>query len=220
LSESSRNLFYRKMMISGWGFITIVLLVIVFLLMNERAEQRRSFSSAATPQALSRALPGTAPLPRPGENEQAVRLYFALADASGLVPENRTIRAGDSTVENCRLALEALFEGPRTDLFPVAPSTVSVRAVYALEGGRLVVDLSRELAQGLPRSTTAEMLFVQSLAHTLAQPQLRTADGLRVSSVRILIEGFPAANSFASHLDLSDFITPDPVWARAAQPPA
>ena len=207
-------------MISAWGFITLVLLVVLFLLINERAEQRRG-AVASPSTAMQNRVAATASPSRPaGENEQVVRLYFALADASALAPEERAVAAGDSTVENCRAALEALLAGPRSELTPVAPSTASVRAVYALDGGRLIVDLSREVAQGLPRSTAAESLFIQSIVHTLTQPQLRTADGLRINSVRFLIEGFPAANSFASHLDLSDFITPDPAWVRAAQPAA
>jgi spore germination protein GerM len=208
-------------MFSLWGFITLVLVVVVFLLINERAEQRRA---SMTPAGAVTARPATAASPSEtpaGENERQVQLYFALGDATGLAPENRAIPFGDSSVANCRAALEALLSGPRDGgLAPIAPSTTSVRAVYSLEGGRLIVDLSRELAQGLPRSAAAEALFVQSLAHTLSQAQLRTADGQRVNSVRILIEGFPAANSFNSHLDLSDFITPDPTWVRAARPAA
>ena len=220
MSEASRNRFFRGAMFSLWGFITLVLIVVVFLLINERAEQQR----AAAPGTNAAATPRTAGLePREAgteENQRTVRIFFALPDASGLAAENRMIPFQESTVANCRTALESLLAGPRGELSPVAPSTTTVRAVYALEGGRLIVDLSREVAQGLPRSTAAEALFTQSIAHTLTQPQLRTADGLQINSVRIFIEGFPAANSFASHLDLSDFITPDPAWVRAAQPAA
>lgn len=220
MSETSRNRFFRNAIISLWGFITLVLVVVVFLLINERTEEQRGTVSGAAAPTRTAATVAEAREPRAGENERTVRLYFALPDASALAPENRPIPFDDSTVANCRAALEALLVGPRGELAPVAPSTTAVRAVYALEGGRLIVDLSRELAQGLPRSTAAEALFAQAIAHTLTQQQLRTADGLRVNSVQVFIEGFPAANSFSSHLDFSDFITPDPAWVRAARPDA
>lgn len=219
MSEASRNRFFQRAILGAWAFITLVLAVVVFLLLNERTESTRAPQGTTGHTAANRG-PAAPPPPRAGENERTVRLYFALPDASGLMPETRPIAYGDSTVGNCRAALEAIIAGPRADLAPVLPPTASVRALFVLEGGRLIVDLSREVAQGLPRSTAAEALFVQSIAHTLSQPELRAADDTRISSVRVLIEGFPAENSFASHLDFSDFITPDPAWVQQAQPAA
>jgi len=221
MSEASRNRFFQKTILAAWAFITLVLAVVILLMVNERAEQKRTTTGTASAGAGTPATPAANSAPvRSSENERVVRLYFATPDGAALAAEDRAIGFHESTIDNCRAALEAVLGGPRESLSPVAPATASIRGVYALDGGRLLVDLSREVAQGLPRSAAAEALFTQSLAHTLTQTTLQTPDGIRVLSVRVLIEGFPAVNSFASHLDLSDFITPDPEWLQAAPPAA
>jgi hypothetical protein len=196
-----RNAFY-----SLWGVLTLVLFFTVgFLVMqlsrvNEDAEMRDAVTKGPFPVA-SDAAP---------ETGQTVTLYFADPTAIRLLPEQRPIPLTDSTVENCRKAFTSLAEGPRTTAAPVLPPTASLRALYLLPTGELVVDLARDVESPQTQSVGAEWLLVQAIAHTLTQPAIQGPQDRPVTSLRLLFEGSPVADTFPSHISLRDELRPDP----------
>jgi hypothetical protein len=143
-----------------------------------------------------------------------VLLYFADEDGRLLVPETRRIEYRDSTVENCRQVLEAVIEGSREGLAPVVSEATRVRALYLLDGGELVVDLSRELELGQPKSASSEALMIYGIVNALTQPALRSPSekDAGVRRVRFLFEGSPPHESFPAHLDLGQPVGPDHRW--------
>lgn len=143
------------------------------------------------------------PLSPPESRRQlrTVTLYFAAANAAGLVAETREIT--DSPVEeDClRATVQALINGPTGDLAPVLPPQTTLRGV-AVVGSELQVDFSRELADAHPGGSWGELLTIQALANTMAIsfPHLR--------QVRILIDG-AAVETLKGHVDLRQPINPD-----------
>ena len=81
--------------------------------------------------------------------------------------------------------------------------------MYLLENGVLVVDFSRELEAGQIESATAELLMVQGVVNSLCQQAIEGGDARSVRSVRFLLEGSPAGDTFPVHIDLSAPVFPD-----------
>jgi hypothetical protein len=148
-----------------------------------------------------------------------VTLYFADTEGKSLAPDLGRIAITDSTVENCRNALDALLKGPRDGLTPILPPPAAIRGVYLLEDGELVVDCSMDLETELKRirSASLESLLVYGVVNTLTQPAVQGAKDVRVTKVRFLIEGSSPRETFPSHLDMSNPIAPDPGWIGARQ---
>jgi len=124
----------------------------------------------------------------------------------------------EDTIENCRIAIKAMIQGPRGVLARVLPENTQVRALYMLESGELVVDFSHEL-RGLKSerkaSTSSEGLMAFSVANTLTQPALAGSGDAIVESVRFLMEGSPLPQGpFPGHIDLSEPIRPDARWNK------
>ena len=80
------------------------------------------------------------------------------------------------------------------------PAGTRLLALYELEGGQLVVDLSPEIRQ--LKGSAGEQWAVASLVETLA------IDRPKLQGVRILVDGQPAES--LGHLDLNEPFTPMP----------
>lgn len=147
-----------------------------------------------------------APAPAPAMRE--VVLYFADLRGEYLVAEHREM-ADCPVDEACvRALVDALIQGPRTDLVPVLPPQTQVLGV-TFEGETVTLDLSRELVARHPGGSISELLSVYGLANTLAAnfPQLR--------QVRILVGG-QVVESLKGHVDLR---APIPADFRYGRPP-
>lgn len=181
---------------------------------------RELMRGGVNPLELVRSEPKTAPASKPQTDASApmanreITLYFADAEGKALAPESARIEAGDSTVENCRKALEALIHGPRDILTPIVPSSTRILGLYMLDGGQLVVDLSSDFVRELKkvRSASLESLMVYGIVDTLAGDALRGTNEGGVANVRFLVEGSAPRESFPAHLDLSGPIKPDSRW--------
>lgn len=199
----------RTAFVSIWGVLTLVLLFTVVFLVFQLSETKEQIDLGTGSRATVVSVPGEAAV-----TGRPVTLYFADAERIGLAMESRPLPLTESTVENCRAAFVALAEGPRAGAVPVMPAGARARAMYLLDSGELVVDLSREVESPQTRSASAEWLLVQSIVHTLAQPALQGQSGQDrarpVTSVRLLFEGSPLAESFPSHIALTQSLRPDP----------
>jgi hypothetical protein len=205
-----------------WGVVTLVLLFSVVLLVNHLIQQ------GDDPLSTLRTATGETPPPPPAASGASVAtlgprelpLYFAAPDGSSLVAARGTIEFTESTIENCRHALQALAAGPGEGYAPVLPPATTVRALYLIEGGELVVDFSRELltAHAQMKSAGLEALLVYSVVQTLTQPALLTEGAAPIQRVRFLVEGAAPPESFPAHFDLSLPVAPDRRWVAGAEP--
>jgi hypothetical protein len=206
----------RTFFLSLWGLLTLVLLFLVMLLVNEmlKSGQDPLDSLRATPEAASAPQPAR---PATALGQRDVQLFFADADGRFLAPQSLPIEITDSTVENCRNALNALMLGPKETGSPCISPAVQVRALYLLDGGELVLDFSREFISEHVRvkSATVESLLVQGVVATVSQGPLQSKGEPAVRKVRFLVEGSAPPESFPAHIDLSDAIEPDSLWQSA-----
>lgn len=193
----------RSALLSMWGLLTLILVFTLGMILYEQYQEGQN------PLAFAiRETPASVPTPaQPVETIEAsdVSIYFATPNSIHVRPETHRIPLGSSTVRNCQAALNLIIEGPKSgDLIPVMSNRTTVRAMYLLENGELVVDFSRTLEAGHVKSTTAELLMVRSITGTLFQRELRGANDLGVKWIRFLFEGAPYQQTFPAHIDLSD----------------
>lgn len=178
----------------------LVLLAFLFILLTFGLLIARKFLPAPPPAPV----PATAPA-EPKQLREVV-LYFGSPDGSFLVAEARQLADCLTEAECLRATVQALVDGPVTDLVAVLPSHVQVRDVRA-GGGVVTIDFSRELVSGHPGGSVSELLTVYSLADTLAEnfPHLR--------QMRILVEGEPI-ETLKGHVDLREPVKADFSFTR------
>lgn len=203
---TERKLVFRKLLLAGWGMLTLVLLLSIVFLVNalmQRGVGPADLSNLEPPLLTSEQRPGTT-----GQTRE-IQLYFADPNDVRLVSERRRIEFGEYTVENCRQVLEALIQGPKGLLTPVISPTTHIRGMYLRKDGELILDLSRDVETGLIGSASAELLMFQGIATSLAQPDLKGDKEPAVRRIRFLFEGSPPQDSFPKHIELTDSITAD-----------
>lgn len=209
MMESKSKEVFRAGLLSLWGMATLVLLFCLSFLVYDLVQQGRdplNFSVEDIPV-------GEAEEVAPPEAEsKLVRLYFADAGGRYLEAEDRVMKLGADTVENCRSVLSALIDGPRDALTPILPPNAKVRGMYHLESGELVIDFGRELEAAQIKSATAELFMVRGIVATMTQVILRGTEGGPVQSVRLLFEGAAAQDRFPAHIDVGETIRLDPLW--------
>lgn len=206
MAKAKKREALRTLLFALWGMATLVLLFTVGLLAIVMAQKQQELTE------LSAAPEG--PFPTEGESfssrpARGIRLYYAHPDRTALQAEMRLVDLTDRTVENCRRVLNALIEGPRDRLGAVLPPATKIRGLYLLDSGELIIDFSRELEAGQVKSASAELLMAQAIANSLCQAALRGEDERAVLSVRFMLEGSPAQDTFPVHIDLSAAVQPD-----------
>jgi hypothetical protein len=219
MSTRFRKNVLQSLFLSVWAMITLVLLAMVVLLVREIMDHGRD------PLGALALAPDTeaAPTARPAADRAAatgtrtVNLYFAGPEGRYLQAEPRSIMITESTVENCRAVLTALLKGPQSEAAPILPPSATIKALYLLPQGELVVNFSRELQTEYGRlgSAALEGLLVQGIAHTVTQPELQNTMDPNVRKVRLLIEDATPTEAFPAHIDVSEPVTPDGQWLAA-----
>jgi hypothetical protein len=208
MSERSRKLFFRRAAMSLWAVLTVVLLFMVILLVGEMAKLGHD-PFEIPERAVRQANQGTTV----GDVHE-FRLYFSSPDGRLLMDEIHRMPRSEFTVENCRALLSALIDGPRGNLLAVVPNETAIRGMYMVDGGELIVDLSREVGQAIGNSASAEALMTYGIVNTLTQPGVRGRDSGQdeVRRVRFLFEGSPPSDGFPRHVDLTDPIVRNEEW--------
>jgi spore germination protein GerM len=136
-----------------------------------------------------------------------VYLYFADINHKFLIGEERSRVASDDAVSFCRLIIEELIRGPRSDLtVTVAPET-GLRAVYITPDKTAYVDFTQEIVTEHPGGVASEQMTIYSIVNTLI---LNVSD---VDQVKILIEG-REAETLAGHIDIRFPISADMLLIR------
>lgn len=217
MSSNDRNDVFKKLFFSIWAMLTLILFFTVALLVNEMIRQGQDPLGFLETETQAAGLTPAPSVPAPPGSEREVLLYFSSPDGNALAPERRRIALTQSTTENCRLLLQALISGPRDMLSPILPGTARIRALYLLEDGELVVDLSRELLaeHAQFKSMTLEALMFYGMVNTVTQSIVKGEEEPAVQRVRFLIEGLPPQEIFPAHLDLARPLGPNPRWVAA-----
>ncbi len=210
MERSTKRQLLNQILLVIWGMATLVLLFSVVFLLHEMLEQGNppSFMAGEAPgDGVVDTVSVVGPLTR------EVNIYFPDSEGRTLVAEKHRIEYTNSTVRNCKAALDKLIAGPKNVLLSSAlPEESKVRSLYLLAEGELVVDFSRELQMELPKSASAEALMVYSVVNTIAQSVLAEDVEVPVSRVRFLFEGAPPGDMFPAHIDVSEPIAPDFAW--------
>ena len=220
MNGEGRKDILKSLLLSLWGMATLVLFFVVLLLVREMLKNDQDPLAAlrsTRKQPAAQAPKAAAPVLDRGSRE--VTLFFGTHDGRYLAPERRPIAFTDSTVENCRAVLQELIAGPGQPLVRILPAAVTVRALYLLEDGELVVDLSRDLLSAHARfkSAALEALLVYGIVNTVTQAELQAKGDTAVRRVRFLIEDLAPPETFPAHVDLSRPVLPDARW-NAGEP--
>ncbi len=217
MSSENRKDALRTFFFSLWGLFTLVLLFIVVMLWREMLRQDMDPLASVRNLEVETSVMPTRARTTTTLGEQEVLLYFATGDGEALMPVTRSIEVTDSTTENCRAALQALILGPEADTqVEILPNNTEIRALYLLDTGELVVDLSREvLGNQQYRSASMEALMTYGVVNTLAQGAVQAQGDTPVRMVRFLFEGSPPSESFPAHIDLSEALIPDQQWVAS-----
>ncbi|UFS72592.1 GerMN domain-containing protein [Geomonas sp. RF6] len=137
----------------------------------------------------------------PPAGARVVSLFFGAPDGEGLVREGREVETEEGMEDYISSVLEDLINGPLGTNAPTLPENTRVLGVR-LNGPVAEIDFSKELRDGLPSGSSAEVAAVYSVVDTV------TANFPQIKVVQFLIEG-EKAESLKGHLDLRNPIAPD-----------
>ncbi len=131
-----------------------------------------------------------------------VSLFFASPDGNGLMREGSEIDACGNDLAGCiQDTVEKLVGGPLGDLAPTLPATTILNDVQ-VKDDTAYLDFGKELVDGLPGGSSAEMTAVYSIIDSVSYnfPQIR--------KVKFLLDGHEV-ETLKGHLDLRMPLAPD-----------
>ena len=126
-----------------------------------------------------------------------VHLYFGSADGPYLISETRIIGNPDDPVQMARAILEALVNGPRTNLTRTIPAAAQVRAIFIATDNICVVDFDTAIRDNHPGGCRGEMLTVYSIVNSLI------INIPSIKQVKLLIDGSDI-DTLAGHLNMQN----------------
>lgn len=129
-------------------------------------------------------------------------LYFTSKDGQSLKAEERSLVRHNNAVEYARSIVDALIEGPRSDLLPTLPEETKVLSLYVTEDGVAFVDFDRIIREKHPGGSLSELFTVFSIVNSIS---LNVPE---VEATKILIEG-REVKTLAGHIDLRFPLKPD-----------
>jgi spore germination protein GerM len=138
-----------------------------------------------------------------------VKLFFQAVDRPGLVIEERAVALAPDLSQQVRTVVEELARGSRIGLQSTLPADTRVLEAFVTSRGVAYVDLSKEVAQGHPGGSEAELLTVYSVVNSL------TANFPAVKRVQILVDDHPTS-TLAGHVDLTRPLPADLTFLAAS----
>lgn len=134
-------------------------------------------------------------LPEPVDAEYPVYLYFVDKHNGYLISEARDIRDTENIQAYCRRIIEALINGPATDLTRTIPEGAELRAIYLTPEHTAYVDITGAVSSNHPGGVRTEQMTVYSIVNTLI------LNVSAVDRVKLLIDG-QEADTLAGHIDI------------------
>lgn len=198
----------RKILLILWLVITLGVLIFLFSQLQRVFNTPSKFLSetlginSLQPSALD-----TQSL-SPSGNIRVVA-YLINLNSMCLEKVDIDVESGESYEVTCRNVLSAMKEHQSEIILTPLPKDSTVRGIYLLDSGEVVIDLPSIIFKDipLPKTALAEMLWVYSLVNTLLQEELYK--DIRVSKLRILIEGSEPSIDFFGHIDITSTFSPD-----------
>jgi len=189
----------KRKRIATWDRIVLLAFLLILLV----------FGLLLARKYLTSTAPPTVPVVAEPKQRREVVLFFGAPQGTHLVAETREIDDCLDQRECLEAIVQELVHGPVGELIPIFPGQTLVREV-GVAGDTVTVDFSRDVIDGHPGGSAAELLTVYGLADTVAAnfPALR--------QVRILVEG-AAVETLKGHVDLRQ---PVPADRQLLQPPA
>lgn len=143
-----------------------------------------------------------APAPPAVVGTVRVSLFFASPDGNGLMREGSEIDACGNDLAGCiQDTVEKLVDGPLGDLAPTLPASTILNDVQ-VKDDTAFLDFGKELADGLPGGSSAEMTAVYSIVDTIS------FNFPRIRKVKFLLDG-QEVETLKGHLDLRTPLAPD-----------
>jgi len=218
MRPSVRRSIGNSLFLSIWGVVTLVLFFMVVLLVYEMLQNGQQPLASLKMTGAQPAAPQESAEFRPTNvvGEREIKLYYATPNADALTPQTVKMEYSDSVVENCRKALELLIKAPQDGLTPILPENTTIRALYLLENGELIVDFGQELASEHAqfKSASIETLLLYGVVNTLTQEALQTPNNTVVRKVRLLFDGEAAQETFPAHLNIGEPVMPNLDWVE------
>lgn len=135
------------------------------------------------------------PFLAPEENVKLVRLYFASPDADYLKVEARRIQKEERIIEEAKILIKELIQGPRGNLDPTIPLESELRELYIVPEEKCIyLDFNQAFQTNHPGGSAGELLTIYSLVNTL----IDNLEG--IERVQILVEG-EVIETLAGHID-------------------
>jgi spore germination protein GerM len=136
------------------------------------------------------------------EPPKKIVLYFSCPEMEGFVPESFWIERKQDLVDEVKLVLNRLIEGPKGNgLVATIPPKTRLRELY-ISKGIAYPDFSREFIENHWGGTTGEIHTVYSIVNTLA------LNFEEIEKVQLLVEG-RGIETIAGHLDLRRPLSPN-----------
>ena len=125
-----------------------------------------------------------------------VHLYFADRNNEYLMAETRSLALGkDDLLLFAETIIQALIDGPKTNLTRTLPSGTALTAVYIDERQIAYLDFSAQISENHPGGVMTEWLSIYSIINSL----ILNID--EIQAVKILIN-HQEAQTLAGHIDL------------------
>lgn len=189
----NRKMYLRYGLPTGLGIIIVVCLTVIYL--------HRVNPSHSVPSGSADTQTGQVADNQTASSlvENRIHLYFVDKDKPYLVSEERTIAPfKDPDANMIRVGeaiLEALIQGPESDLTPTIPKGTRLNGFFITEDGNAYVDLTPDAAMKHPGGSETELLTIYSIVNSLI---LNVSP---IKTVKILIDGEDAL-TLAGHIDL------------------
>jgi hypothetical protein len=181
----------RRQVGFGLATVTIVLLAIWGL---TRGLERIMTRPPAPPAGDADRRPP--PAASPPVRHITATLFYGSSDGQYLVPVQREVPFGETTVEQGRQIVVAQLElPPPSSLIAPVPAGATLRSFYVSERGDAFVDLGPEIVAKHPGGSLAELFTVFAIVNAV------TANLPAISRVQILVDG-KEAETLAGHVDL------------------
>lgn len=182
----------RRVIIVGFLFVLLVVLVVLFL--SRSGEERIKRAKEVSPPELERA-PGEA-----GEAKTVV-LFLPAEEDSFLHREEREIWSSPSVVEEAKQVVEELLKGSKNGYLSPFPPETSLREIFLTQEGIAYVDFSREIQENHLHGSSAEMATIFSIVNSL------TYNFKPIKKVFILVEG-GEKETLGGHISLAQPFLP------------
>lgn len=185
----------NRNVIIGLGLLLLALMATYHLYTAERRHQQSLEDASRHRLDMESSV-----LERSGSPQFEVQLYFYRLGAvvpgpDFLVTEKRLVFHTNDTLLMARQIVNDLLAGPMKGNARIFSDQARLRQVYLLDGGTIVVDLSKETAEQLIGGVVTELTALHSISRSLIE------NVGQIKQVKFLVEGHEQP-TFSGHVSI------------------